>query len=112
MTQELGIARAEIDPEDFLDATVAVEPVGRPEESFVAVVVEPLAVSGEKGLISIIRRFPRGEGYIVSWNVLLRGGVDRDLRFVGMLEEAKLRYRSKRDLPENSMPSNAWMFPG
>ena len=111
MVEELTIALAEIDPEDFRGTTLAVEPVEKPGQTFVAVIQEPLAESNRRK-VSIIRSITDGEGYVVKWDVLLRGGVDGDLRFSGMLEEAALRYHTTRNLPESPMPDNAWMFPG
>ncbi|MEK7617069.1 MAG: hypothetical protein AAB414_03360 [Patescibacteria group bacterium] len=112
MHEALTIARAEIDPEDFRGTTLAVAPVDKPEEIFVVVIEEPMALAKNREPVSIIRRFPRGEHYIVRWSVLLRGGVDKGLHFLGMQEEAEMRYRPDRNLPTGrSMPPNAWMFP-
>lgn len=111
MVEELTIARAEIDPEDLRGTTVAVEPVGKPDQTFIALIEEPLAtVNREK--VSIIRRYPHGDGYVIRWDILLNGGVDKGLRFPGMLDEAVLRYHTRRNLPQRPMPENAWMFPG
>lgn len=111
MIEEETIPRALIDPEDFRGTTVAVEQEVRPYVSLTAKLIEPLTYVGKRRKASIIRIVGTGDGYVVNWDVVLKGGVDKGLRFRGMLEEISLRYHTVRGLPKSPMSPNAWMFP-
>lgn len=91
----------DINPADFRNTTIYVEPVGRPQDGFVAIVRNPKILVGEgRGAVTILDKAPgllgssRIKGpFIVPYDIFVSGGESKGLIYPGILEEAALIYR-------------------
>lgn len=91
MTESLKIPRAVIDPEDLRGTTVGFQRPEQPGRIFIARLEEPLAYLGGRK-VSIIKEHLSGDGHIINWDVILKGGEDKGLRFEGVATELALKY--------------------
>lgn len=114
MEQLKTIDPSQINIEDFMGTTVPVEPIGRPEESFVAQ-FERIGLSKEGIRVAVLKRFPGlGDPIEINLETFINGGADSGLQVPGLLEEAVLRYSPQEGLADKDLiagiPRNLWMF--
>ncbi len=98
------ISLKDIDPADFQNTTILVEPVGSPKDAFLAVVEIPRMPVGEGGgAVTCLNNAPVPQGhsrfltgpFIVPYDIFVNGGESGGLKLPGILEEAELIYGSR-----------------